>query len=72
MRQTRPDTRNKMRLVCVLFTFENNTGHTDLRTDGQMDMTSYRDVTAHLKTHVMKEVGMSQTELISLKKVETE
>ena len=31
---TRPDTRHKMRLVCVLFTFENNTGHTDRRTDG--------------------------------------
>ena len=34
-----------MRLVCVLYTFENNTGHTDLRTD----TTSYRDKTAHLK-----------------------
>ena len=33
-KSTRPDTRHKMRLVCVLFTFENNTGHTDLRTDG--------------------------------------
>ena len=32
--KTRPDTRHKMRLVCVLFTFENNTGHTDGRTDG--------------------------------------
>ena len=34
---TRPDTRHKMRLVCVLFTFENNTGHTDRRTDGRTD-----------------------------------
>ena len=34
-KKTRPDTRHKMRLVCVLFTFENNTGHTDGRTDGQ-------------------------------------
>ena len=31
---TRPDTRHKMRLVCVLFTFENNGAQTDLRTDG--------------------------------------
>jgi len=31
---TRPDTRHKMRLVCVLFTFENNTGRTDGPTDG--------------------------------------
>ena len=35
---TRPDTRHKMRLVSVLFTFKNNTGPnygpTDLRTDG--------------------------------------
>ena len=30
---TRPDTWHKMRLVCVLFTFENNTGHMDQRTD---------------------------------------
>ena len=37
---TRPDTLHKMRLVCVLFTFENNTGHTDLWTDLR---------TAHLK-----------------------
>ena len=34
---TRPDTRHKMRLVCVLFTFENNTGHTNRRTDGRTD-----------------------------------
>ena len=33
-KQTRPDTRHKMRLVCVLFTFGNNTGRTDGRTDG--------------------------------------
>ena len=31
---TRPDTRHKMRLVCVLFTFENNTGPSYGRTDG--------------------------------------
>ena len=50
---TRSDTRHKMRLVCVLFNFQNNTGHTDLltdgRTDGPTDTTSYRDATAHLK-----------------------
>ena len=54
---TRPDTRHKMRLACVLFTFENNAGQTDLRTDrrtdgptdGRTDTTSYRDATAHLK-----------------------
>ena len=37
--RTRPDTRHKMRLVCVLFTLENNTGQmvgpTDRRTDGR-------------------------------------
>ena len=33
--QTRPDTLLKMHLACVLFTFENKTGHTDGRTDGQ-------------------------------------
>ena len=32
--RTRPDTRHKMRLVCVLFTFENNTGQMDGWTDG--------------------------------------
>ena len=37
MIRTRPDTRHKMRLVCVLFLFEDNTGHTDLRTDGRTD-----------------------------------
>ena len=43
-RKTRPDTRHKMRLVCVLFTFENNTdGPTDRRTDGWTDTISYRD-----------------------------
>jgi len=51
--KTRPDTRRKMRLVCVLFTFENNTGQTDGPTDGptdgRTDTTSYRDATAHLK-----------------------
>ena len=49
IQQTRPDTRHKMRLVCVLFTFENNTGPTDLRTDLRTDTTSYRDAKAHLK-----------------------
>ena len=34
---TRPDTRHKMRLVCVLFTLENNTGRTYGRTDGWTD-----------------------------------
>ena len=34
----RPDTWHKMRLVCVLFTFENNAGPTDLRTDGRTDV----------------------------------
>ena len=34
---TRPDTGHKMRLVCVLFTFENNAGPTDLRTDRRTD-----------------------------------
>ena len=55
---TKPDTRHNMRLICVLFTLENNTGHTDGRTDGPTDLrtygrsdtTSYRDATAHLKT----------------------
>ena len=36
---TRPDTRHKMRLVCVLFTFEKKTR--DGRTDGPTDTTSY-------------------------------
>ena len=34
---TRPDTLHKIRLVCVLFTFENNTGRTDGPTDGPAD-----------------------------------
>ena len=34
---TRPDTRHKMRLVCVFFTFQNNTGQTDGRTDLRTD-----------------------------------
>ena len=50
--------KNKMRLVCVLFTFENNTGPTDGRTDGptdrRTDTTSYRDATAHLKKTNLK------------------
>ena len=49
--ETRPDTRHKMRLLCVIFAFENNTaptdGPTDLQTDGRTDTTSYRDATAH-------------------------
>ena len=44
-----------MRLVCVLFTFENNMGHTDERTDGRTDTTSYRDATAHLKMVTKKQ-----------------
>ena len=36
-KKTRPDTWHKMRLVCVLFSFENNTGPTDRRTDGSTD-----------------------------------
>ena len=36
-KETRPDTRHKMRLVCVLFTFENNSGHTDQRTERPTD-----------------------------------
>ena len=55
---TRPDTRHKMRLVCVLFTFENNTGRTygqidgqtDRPTDWRMDTTSYRAAMVHLKS----------------------
>ena len=35
--KTRPDTRHKMRLVCVLFTFKNNARPTDLRTDRRTD-----------------------------------
>ena len=35
--KTRPDTRHEMRLVSVLFTFENNTGHTDIPTDLRTD-----------------------------------
>ena len=42
-----------MRLICVLFTFENNTTPTDKPKDGptdrRTDKTSYRDATAHLK-----------------------
>ena len=42
-----------MRLVCVLFTFENNTGRTEGRTHGQThgltDTISYKDAMAHLK-----------------------
>ena len=58
---TRPDTRHKIRLVCVLFTFENNWGRTDRptdrptdgrtdgRTDRRTDTPSYRNATAFLK-----------------------
>ena len=48
--KTRPDTRQKMRLVCVLFTFEDNWGRTDGGTYGWTGTPSYRDATAHLKT----------------------
>ena len=34
-KKTRPDTRHKVRLVCVLSTFENNTRQTDGPTDGR-------------------------------------
>ena len=51
---TRPDTRHKIRLVCVLSTFENNTGRTYGPTDRRTDATSYRDATAHLKTCMEK------------------
>ena len=44
-----------MRLVCVLFTFENNTGLTDWRTDWQTNTISYPDATAHLKNVRKKE-----------------
>ena len=70
--ETRPDTRHKTRLVCVLFTFENNTGHTDGRTDRptdgptdrRTDTTSYRDATVHLKRKKRikaKEIGVLQS-----------
>ena len=36
--RTRPDTWHKMRLECVLFTFEDNTGYTDGRTYGRTDL----------------------------------
>ena len=58
--QTRPETRHKMRLVCVLFTLKKITrdiqtyGRTDGRTDERTDTTSYRDATAHLKMFFMK------------------
>ena len=54
--ETRPDTRHKMRLVCVLFTLENNTGRTDLRTDLWTDLRTdgRTDTTAPLKTHLKK------------------
>ena len=66
-----------MRLVCVLFTFENNAGPTDLRTDGRTDgrtdrrtdTSSYRDATAHLKTQNINghpiERGSEQSERAS-------
>ena len=38
--RTRPDTRHKIRLVCVLFTFEKNRGRTDGPTDGPADRQS--------------------------------
>ena len=50
LKKKRPDTRHKMHLVCVLFTFENTTGPTDGPTDGRTDTTSYRDARAHLKS----------------------
>ena len=50
-----------MRLVCILSTFKNDAGQTDLQTDlrtyGRTDTTSYRDATAHLKikSHDLRE-----------------
>ena len=35
--KTRPDTRHNMRLDCVVFTLENNTGHKDGWNDGRTD-----------------------------------
>ena len=63
--ETRPDTRHKMRLVCLLFTFENNTGPTDEPTDGRTDgptdrptdTTLYREATAHLKRQCHRAVS---------------
>ena len=57
VRETRPDTRHKMRLVCVLSTFENNTGRTYGPTDRRTDTTSYGDATAHLKMEDRKIMG---------------
>ena len=48
-KKTRPDTRQKMRLVCVLSTFKNNWGRTDRPTDGRTDTTSSRDAMASKK-----------------------
>ena len=39
--------------LCVLFTFENNTGRTYGPMDRRTDTTSYRDATAHLKMHYL-------------------
>ena len=57
---TSPDTRHKMRLVSLLFSFENNAGPMDLqtegptdrrtggRTDGRTDTTSYTEMRRHI------------------------
>ena len=57
-----------------IFTFENNTGHTDgptdLRTYGRTDTTSYRDATAHLK--IEKEQSQNGKRADKAKKVKAE
>ena len=52
MKGTRHETRHKMRLVCVVFTFKKKRGTdgpTDGLTDEWTDTTSYRVATAHLR-----------------------
>ena len=48
--ETRPDTRHKMRLVCV---FSPSKITRDGPTDGRTDTTSFRDATAHLKIEII-------------------
>ena len=59
---TRPDTRHKMRLVRVRFTFEKKHG-TDRRTNGWTDTTSYRDATAQLKTLFENNTGQTNLQM---------
>ena len=49
---TRPDTRHKMLLVCVLFTFENNTGQTDGPTDRPTDLRTYGLTDGRTRPHI--------------------